>query len=86
MNSRKIASLSLVVIILATMLAACSSAGTAAPTAAPETRPFVIASDASFPPMEYVDESKAIVGFDVDMMNAIAAAMGFKVKIGRAHV
>ena len=80
MNSRKIASLLLVVIILATMLAACSSAGTAAPTAAPETRPFVIASDASFPPMEYVDESKAIVGFDVDMMNAIAAAMGFKVE------
>lgn len=80
MNLRRIASLSLVVIILVTMLSACSSAGTAAPTAAPEMKPFIIATDAAFPPMEYVDESKAIVGFDIDMMNAIAAAMGFKVE------
>lgn len=81
MNSRKIVSLLLVVIILATMLAACSGSATrAVPTTAPETKPFVVASDASFPPMEFVDETKAIVGFDIDMMNAVAAAMGFKVE------
>ena len=80
MSVRKTISLSLVVLILVTMLAACSSAGPAAPTSAPEMKPFIIATDAAFPPMEYVDESKAIVGFDIDMMNAIAAAMGFKVE------
>jgi len=30
--------------------------------------------------MEYVDADKNIVGFDIDMMNAIAEAMGFKVE------
>jgi ABC-type amino acid transport substrate-binding protein len=32
------------------------------------------ATDASFPPMEFVDENKNIVGFDIDLMNAIAKA------------
>jgi polar amino acid transport system substrate-binding protein len=40
----------------------------------------VIASDATFPPMEMVDENKAIVGFDVDLMNAAAKAGGFAVE------
>ena len=33
----------------------------------------VVATDATFPPFEYVDETtKDIVGFDIDLMNAIA--------------
>lgn len=33
----------------------------------------VVATDAAFPPFEYVDEtSKDIVGFDIDLLNAIA--------------
>lgn len=33
----------------------------------------VVATDATFPPFEYVDETtKNIVGFDIDLMNAIA--------------
>jgi branched-chain amino acid transport system substrate-binding protein len=40
----------------------------------------VLATDAAFPPMEFVDANKAIVGFDVDMMNAIAKAMGLEVE------
>jgi polar amino acid transport system substrate-binding protein len=41
---------------------------------------FVIATDATFPPMESIDESKNIVGFDVDLMNAAAKAGGFTVE------
>lgn len=38
----------------------------------------VIATDATWPPMEYVDEStKEIVGFDIDLMAAIAKEGGF---------
>jgi polar amino acid transport system substrate-binding protein len=38
----------------------------------------VIATDATWPPMEYVDESsKQIVGFDIDLMAEIAKAGGF---------
>lgn len=54
---------------------------TAASTkAAPKVTKVVIATDASFPPMEFVNQSKQIVGFDIDMMNAIAKAMGFTVE------
>jgi polar amino acid transport system substrate-binding protein len=34
-------------------------------------------SDATFPPMEFVDSAKNVVGFDVDMINAVAKAAGF---------
>jgi polar amino acid transport system substrate-binding protein len=40
----------------------------------------VIATDATWPPMEMVNESKQIVGFDVDLMKAAAEAGGFTVE------
>ncbi len=40
----------------------------------------VIATDATFPPMEMVDTNKAIVGFDIDLLTAAAKAGGFKVE------
>lgn len=80
MRLYKFISLSVLIALLATVLAACGGAAAPVPTAAPEAKKFVVASDASFPPMEYVDETKAMVGFDIDMMNAVAAAMGFKVE------
>jgi polar amino acid transport system substrate-binding protein len=45
-----------------------------------EAAKIVIATDATFPPMEMVDENKAIVGFDIDLMNAAAKAGGFVVE------
>lgn len=45
------------------MLAACAQSDDA----------LVVATDAAFPPFEFVDEdSKEIIGFDIDLMNAIA--------------
>jgi len=40
----------------------------------------VVATDATWPPMEYVDENKNIVGFDIDLVNEIAKAQGFEVE------
>lgn len=40
----------------------------------------VIATDATWPPMEYVDANKNIVGFDIDMFNAAAKEGGFEVE------
>ena len=41
----------------------------------------VVATDATWPPMEYVDENtKEIVGFDIDLMKEIAKAAGFTVE------
>jgi polar amino acid transport system substrate-binding protein len=41
----------------------------------------VIASDTTFPPMEFVDEKQQIVGFDIDLMNAVAKSAGIEVTI-----
>jgi polar amino acid transport system substrate-binding protein len=64
----------MVVAIIAGLLAGC-----AAPTSS--AKKFVIASDASWPPMESVDANKNIVGFDIDLINAIAKDQKFEVEI-----
>jgi len=38
-----------------------------------------VATDATWPPMEMVDASKQIVGFDIDFMKAVAKEAGFEV-------
>ena len=53
-------------------------AGCAAPASTAKT--FVIATDASWPPMESVDENKNIVGFDIDLITAIAKDQKFAVR------
>jgi polar amino acid transport system substrate-binding protein len=45
-----------------------------------EPSKIVIATDATWPPMEMVNESKEIVGFDIDLMNAAAKAGKFTVE------
>ena len=41
----------------------------------------IVATDATWPPMEFVNENKEIVGFDIDLINAVAEAGGFEVEI-----
>jgi polar amino acid transport system substrate-binding protein len=64
--------------ILTTLLLASVLFGFAA--CAKKTSKIVIATDATWPPMEMVDESKNIVGYDIDLMNAAAKAGGFEVE------
>ena len=40
----------------------------------------VVATDATYAPMEYMDESGEIVGIDIDIVNAIAEAAGVEVE------
>ena len=47
---------------------------------APEKLHIVVATDATWPPMEMVDENKEIVGFDIDLMEAAAEKGGFTVE------
>jgi polar amino acid transport system substrate-binding protein len=55
----------LAILVLSIPLASCTSSGTAKIT---------VATDATWPPFEYVNEqTKNIEGFDIDIMNAIAA-------------
>lgn len=43
-------------------------------------RTLTVASDATWPPMEFINTNQEIVGFDIDLMNAIADAAGFNVE------
>jgi polar amino acid transport system substrate-binding protein len=52
---------------------------TAAPLHA-AARSITVATDATWPPMEMVDASKQVVGFDIDFMNAIAKEAGLSVQ------
>jgi len=42
---------------------------------------YVVASDISWPPFEWVDEQGNYVGFDLDVMREIAKVEGYKIKI-----
>ncbi len=53
-----------------------AEAPAAAAPAAPKT--IVFACDAAYPPMQYVNDQKEIVGFEVDVIKAAAEKAGFK--------
>ena len=42
---------------------------------------YVVASDPTWPPMQYVSADKEIIGYEIDYVKAIADAMGFEVEI-----
>ena len=51
------------------------------PGCAPETTKVVVATDATWPPFEYIHEqTKEIVGFDIDVMTAIAEKAGIEIE------
>jgi polar amino acid transport system substrate-binding protein len=68
---RNLGTFIILLVLIALVFTACGS---------PKPKKYVIATDASFPPMEFVDSNKNIVGFDIDLMNAIAKAMNFEVE------
>jgi len=64
-----------ITLIASLVLTSCSSTGEAADTK------IIVATDATWPPFEYLDEqTKDIVGFDIDIMNAIAAKQNLKIE------
>lgn len=51
------------------------------PTPTPAPKKIVVATDATWPPAEFIDEkTKEIVGFDIDLMKAIAQEVGLEVE------
>ncbi len=67
-----------IVLILTIAVTGCAPQAPASPTVAPKIR---IATDATFPPFETVDETtKELVGFDIDLMKAVAEKAGLDVE------
>ena len=51
------------------------------PGCAPKTTKVVVVTDATWPPFEYIDEqTKEIVGFDIDVMTAVAEKAGIEIE------
>lgn len=70
-----------VIAILDILMAGCTPQATATVVPTPAPVKYRIATDATFPPFETVDETtKQLVGFDIDLMNAIAEKAGFQVE------
>jgi len=79
---KKVLSIILGLMLIVTALASCG--GTPSPTPTPTTTPtptasptpteptvYRVATDATWPPFEYINDDHEIVGFDIDLMNAI---------------
>ena len=45
-----------------------------------EEEAFIVASDATWPPIEMLDENKEVVGYSIDYLNAVAKEAGIRVK------
>lgn len=58
-----------------------ASTGDANAKAKPRKEQYVIASDTSFAPFEYQNDTGKYTGFDMDLIKAIAKQQGFKIKI-----
>lgn len=71
MNTRKLVLSGIVLVILA--LGALSGCQSSSDT-------IVVATDATWPPMEYVDENKEIVGYDIELMKAVAERAGIEIE------
>lgn len=74
MHRAKFLGLLVTVLAVALVVSACASAtGTQAET-------IKVGTNAEYPPFESVDESGNIIGFDIDIMNAIAEAGGIEIE------
>lgn len=78
MNSKKI----LVLLLVITMVVSFGACGKkdANSGASEELPTYIAATEPSFPPFDTTDEDGNIIGFDMDLMNAIAEDQGFKVE------
>lgn len=65
----------------ASSTAAGSTAASSAAASQGEKKTYIIATDTTFAPFEFEDESGKKVGIDMDLIQAIAADQGFEVEI-----
>ena len=90
MSSERRLFLLLALVVAALMIVQCAARPAPTPTAAPaEPTPEAVevglgtirvGTEAAYPPFENKDEAGNIVGFDIDLMNAIAEVAGFEVE------
>lgn len=75
---RKSSAFLVVLLLLSLVLAACSSSGDGSLDRVKAAGKLLVAVDATYPPMEFIDEkdNKTAIGFDVDLAKAVAQKLG----------
>jgi polar amino acid transport system substrate-binding protein len=61
-------------------LAACGAKTSTGASAGSDGPEYVVGTDASYAPFEFVDDKQDVRGFDVDLLTAIAKRAGFRVR------
>lgn len=79
-NLKKIAALILSAAIVVA-LAGCGAKKDSGKSSSDKTETLVMGTNATFPPYEYVDDNKKIVGIDAEIAQAIADKLGMKLEI-----
>jgi arginine/lysine/histidine transporter system substrate-binding protein len=80
-------SLSIVIILLIGLLTACGTSNKESDSSngseGNDKKVLVMGTSADYPPFEYIDTAKGeeIIGFDVDIANAIADKLGYEIQI-----
>jgi polar amino acid transport system substrate-binding protein len=72
----------MILLVLAPILVACAvPAPVAVPAGAPAAKPLVMGTESTFPPYEFRNDKNEIVGFDLDLANAIAKKLNRELKV-----
>ncbi|EGW38884.1 basic amino acid ABC transporter substrate-binding protein [Desulfosporosinus sp. OT] len=58
-------------------LAGCGNASAPTPTPAPAEKILKVGSDIAYAPFEFMDEKQQATGFDIELINALGADMGY---------
>lgn len=82
-KSKRLLSLGFLLLSISLIISGCGtdSGKTDTPKSGDEgKKKLIVATDATYAPMEYMDEKGEIVGIDIDIVNAIAEAAGVEVE------
>lgn len=77
MSRVRLVSLLVVIMVASLVLAACPSGQSSTAPAASTLGTVKVGTNAEYPPFESVDDQGAIIGFDIDLVNAIGREAGF---------
>ncbi|UII54766.1 transporter substrate-binding domain-containing protein [Cytobacillus spongiae] len=80
---KKISSIIIMSLLVFGVLVACGTSEESKKTNGESKEVLVLGTSADYPPFEYVDTAKSeeIIGFDIDLANAIADELGYEVQV-----
>jgi len=65
------------------MIAILAGCGTSSDSEGSDKKELIMGTSADYPPFEYIDSAKSeeIIGFDIDLANALGEKLGYTIKV-----